>query len=304
MKERSAILGVAVAALLAVGGLTFVRPQAASQTSSSARVKANALLPRLCGSGHFTDREVDFLELAAEAEAKRLGIRNVPQLGSIGTIKVAFHVIYADDGFSTIGLLTQTDVDNQIAALNAAFNNVDFVLSATTFTNNFDWFLMTQGSFEERQAKTAIGFDSAEFLNIYTCFGGGLLGWATFPSERRRDPAMDGVVVAFDSLPGGTPPYDEGDTATHEVGHWCGLYHTFQGGCTKRNDRVADTPAEASANFGCPAFRDTCPASGQDPIDNFMDYSDDICLTLFSPGQEARMNQQLSIYRSAAITAP
>lgn len=303
MKERSGIVFVAVLALLATGGLVSMQPH--PQSSSAAKAKAAAALPRICGSGHFTEREVDLIEVAAQAEAKRLGLNRgpiVPAGVPIGTIQVAFHVIYFTDGFfNTLGLLSQADVDNQIAALNAAYDNVDFVLAGTTFTNNFDWFFMTQGSFEEQQAKTALHWDNELFLNIYTCQGGGLLGWSTFPWQLRRNPLNDGVVVAFDTLPGGLFPYDEGDTAVHEVGHWCGLFHTFQGGCSNRNDRVADTPAEASANFGCPAFRDTCPAAGSDPIENFMDYSDDICLIQFSPGQATRMNQMLQTFRAAAI---
>jgi hypothetical protein len=304
MKERSGIVVVAVLALVATGGLLFVQSQPQSEGMSAGRAKGGAAATRVCASGHFTEREVDLIEAAALLEGRRQGLGPIGPAGTaIGTINVAFHVIYFDDGFTQTGLLTQTDVDNQIAALNAAFNNVDFVLAATTFTNNFDWFFMQQGSIEELQAKTALHFDNNEFLNIYSCSGGGenLIGWATFPWQLRRDPVNDGVVIAFDTVPGGTPPYDEGDTCVHEVGHWCGLYHTFQLGCIPLNDRVADTPAERTPNFGCPASRDTCPAAGLDPIDNFMDYSDDICMTNFTPGQEARMNRFLQLFRPTAI---
>lgn len=212
-------------------------------------------------------------------------------------IPVAFHVIYS----GTKGKLTTTDLNKQITVLNQAYSGqgYSFQIVHTCFVNSSGWFGMTPGSAAERNAKKALRVSPQTTLNLYTANPGqGLLGWATFPWDLSAKPDNDGVVVLYSSFPGGTAaPYNQGDTATHEVGHWLGLYHTFQGGCTGNGDYVSDTPAEASPAYGCPSGRDTCSTSGQDPIRNYMDYSDDSCMYQFTTGQGTRMASMLATYR-------
>lgn len=250
---------------------------------------------RGCASVEPSGLERDAIEavLAERGDAASLTASHV--------IPVYVHRIHASNG--TGGNVSSQQIDSQLAILNDAYagSGFTFTLAATTDTNNDAWYTTTGGS-SESAMKNALRQGGSNALNFYTNnMGQGLLGWATFPSSYASQPKLDGVVVLYSSLPGGSAaPYNLGDTATHEVGHWMGLYHTFQGGCKAANDGVSDTPAEKSPAYGCPVGRDSCVGSkfpGVDPIRNFMDYTDDACMNEFSSGQNTRMQQMWTSYR-------
>jgi hypothetical protein len=223
------------------------------------------------------------------------------------TVNVYFHVITNTSGS---GNVTNTQIADQIQVLNDAYSGLTggantkfrFQLAATDRTANNTWFGAGYGTTAETQMKNALHRGGAADLNFYTNQPStGELGWATFPSSYSSQPLKDGVVCDWRTVPGGSfSPYNLGDTGTHEVGHWVGLYHTFQGGCSKNNDYVTDTPAERSAAFGCPAGRNTCTGTkypGNDPIENFMDYTDDSCMYKFTAGQATRAESLSATYR-------
>jgi hypothetical protein len=237
-------------------------------------------------------------KLAARAEAAAAA-------GDTITIQTWVHVIREDltvDG----GNIPDRWIRNQISVLNRSFSGAtggaatgfQFELAGTTRTTNAKWFtVFATGT--DKAMKSALKVGGLDTLNIYTAsLGHDLLGWAYLAQEAEKVGALDGVVVHYQTLPGGNfEIYSEGDTATHEVGHWLDLFHTFDGGC-KRGDFVDDTAPEASPAFNCPTGRDTCTAAGLDPITNFMDYTQDSCMFEFSPGQAVRMQQAWTAFRA------
>jgi Pregnancy-associated plasma protein-A len=236
------------------------------------------------------------------------------RLAGTVTIKVYFHVIRKGAGLAN-GDIPTAWADNQILVLNKAFAGTapggvgaptpfKFVKAGLNRTTNLTWYTAGPGSAAELAMKTALRQGTSRDLNIYTSSpGGGLLGWATFPWDvdtTLNGLKLDGVVLLNQTLPGGSAaPYNVGDTATHEVGHWFGLFHTFQNGCAVIGDRISDTPSELSPAFGCPTGRNTCAAAGVDPITNFMDYSNDSCMFKFTPKQAYRADVLSEIHRES-----
>lgn len=236
------------------------------------------------------------IEAAKNARLERKGITN-PTVQNV-TIPVHFHVI--SDGRGN-GELTGRQLARQIDVLNATFGGREagsaadtgfsFELASVQRIENPRWFTKANSQMMHRTHRGGMGA-----LNIWTV-GFGYLGIAQFPWAGSNQ--SDGIRVHWDSLPGGSiENFNLGKTATHEAGHWLGLYHTFQGGCRGKGDYVEDTPAMRVPTSGCPQGKDTCPAAGVDPIRNYMDYSHDDCYNQFTAGQSERMAEAWLAYRA------
>lgn len=296
----TAVAGVFVIAL-ALFAFDFVSNAQRTRIDQDSDTKGPVVVrgERFCATDHNPEKiaaaETDFAQRLEDAAKNPDTTSNVTG----GVINVYFHVINRGTGVSN-GDITTTMINNQMNVLNNAFASKGwtFNLVSTDRTTNSTWFTGCYGT-SESAMKNALRQGTADDLNIYTCApSGGILGYATFPSSYTSAPKKDGVVLLYSSLPGGTAaPYNLGDTGTHEVGHWMGLYHTFQGGCSANGDYVSDTPAERSAAYGCPTGRNTCNSSGNDPITNFMDYTDDSCMFQFTTGQDTRMDSLFTTYR-------
>lgn len=301
--------GNAGAAVSAGSADRYCAPTIAAGNASAARTTR----PGVTDPNTLTAAQVAAMEAATTAAlerraaaARRLG--ESPESLRAGTVRVPvyWHVLRSGNTVAA-GNLPAKRIDAQIAVLNNAFSGrTGGAATAFTFyragvdrTTNATWFNMRPGSEAERTMKTRLRKGGAAALNIYSVKPqDGLLGWATFPASYGGGPKQDGVAVHYQSLPGGSlKPYNAGDTATHEVGHWFGLFHTFQGGCSG-GDLVGDTPAEASPAYQCQTGRNTCPAPGLDPVRNFMDYAPDACMNQFTKGQSNRMSQQWRAFRA------
>ena len=231
--------------------------------------------------------------------------QNVAGPGFSVTIPVHFHVVH--DG--PIGKVSRSDIDKQISVLNRTYSGREggsvtgfsFELVSVDYTNNAKWFYANPGG-AEFEMKKALHRGDAGDLNYYSTTAGAYLGWAYLPSDYAARPWIDGVVVNWESMVRTSSTfkgrYDQGKTATHEVGHWLNLEHVFYGGCNNWGDYVDDTPPQKVATRGCPVGQDSCSEPGLDSIHNYMDYSYDACYNQFTEGQTQRMQDSWLFYRA------
>ena len=235
------------------------------------------------------------------------------QSRAVITIPVVVHVVYktAAENISDAMIQSQINVLNEdFRKLNAdrskvptafaglaADYEINFCLAKRTpagvATNGIERKATTKKSFTTNNAMKSSkqggldAWDATQYLNLWSCnMSGGILGYAQFPGG---SPATDGVVILYSAFGYNSPevPYNLGRTATHEVGHWLNLRHIW-GDASCGNDQVADTPTQQTANYGCPAYPHvTCSNTG-DMSMNYMDYTDDACMFMFSTGQRER----------------
>jgi hypothetical protein len=251
-------------------------------------------------------------------------VRNLDKIGknrAVVTIPVVFHIVwrtgYTNENVSDAQIQSQlTVMNNDFRKLNsdvsktpslfaglAADSEVQFCLARQTPTG-----VATSGIVRYQSSRTSdwgtsdavkkpasggyAPWDATKYLNIWVCsVGGGILGYATFPGGST---AIDGVVCDyryFGTTGTATAPFNLGRTVTHEIGHWLNLNHIW-GDANCGNDAVADTPTHFTSNGGCPVFPFTNSCGGTTNTEmtmNFMDYTDDVCMYMFSTGQKNRM---------------
>ncbi|KAL2863607.1 zinc metalloprotease [Aspergillus lucknowensis] len=279
--------------------------------------------------GCFADSRRGFCATAApddslKAEFRRLsaleGVANVDQESrkAVEPIEIAtwFHVVSSK---ANGNIVSDEMLAAQLSSLQEAYRNatITYRLEGVTRQTNDKWArneeelamkdALRKGSYRtlnvyfqtDLQAPTGSG-NRARQLDLSEQLATSVLGFCTLPdpsinvTSPRSSYVRDGCNVLANTMPGGSlTHYNRGGTAIHEIGHWNGLLHTFEGeSCSPENegDYIDDTPQESLPTDGCPALKDSCPDNpGADPIHNFMDYSSDECYERFTPSQVKRM---------------
>ena len=282
-----------------------------------------------CGTATIDPADVPAALAATDCSTSATHINQAYLDGKTYVIQVVMHVVSNSQG---AGNVSDAQVKSQIQILNEDYqalpnshgapgNNasIKFVLArfdpqghpTTGIDRVTNDTYFSEGDSGTSAMKTALHWDSSKYLNLYSndLDGQGLLGYATFPWDRAKNTSnasVDGVVLAYQSVGNNSSfkPYDLGASATHEIGHWLGLFHTFQSGCGTANapytsgDLLADTTRESTANYHCAVIADGCNDNKNAPIENYMDYSEDACMTTFTNEQINRMRCGINNYRT------
>ncbi len=308
-------------------------------------LSSNAFAQRNCSAMDLLDQQIQQDPNRAaqiqqmEQQIASFATQDNNQRGGVITIPVVFHVIHDGQAVGTDENISDAMVYSQLDVLNEDFRrtNADAVNTVAAFqsvaadcmiefcmasvdpqgnvTNGIDRYDGGQANWSNTSSfdntiKPATSWNPNNYLNYWIVdFGNnGLLGYATFPGGSAN---QDGVVCGYQNI--GRPPanpynnaFNLGRTGTHEVGHWLGLYHTFQSGCgnncASSGDFVCDTPPVDQSNSGCPTTHQSC--GDLDMVQNYMDYTDDDCMNVFSQGQATRMLAVLNGTRLSIQSSP
>jgi len=256
------------------------------------------------------DDKISHTMKAIESQTKAFTDNPNRVVDGIITIPTVVHVIYSNsnENISDAQIQSQIDVlnlDFRLLNLDAdntwpqnADSEIEFCLASVDPNGN-----STSGITRKSSSTTSWGTNDAmkfassggvnawptgDYLNIWVCnIGGGILGYAQFPGGAA---STDGVVVGpnyFGTTGFLSSPFDGGRTTTHEIGHWLNLRHIWGDGGCNVDDFVSDTPTSDASNGGCAVGHVSCGTT--DMVQNYMDYSDDACMNLFTEGQKTRM---------------
>ncbi|WP_346114197.1 zinc metalloprotease, partial [Nonomuraea maheshkhaliensis] len=243
----------------------------------------------------------DVAKVGAELGARLAGLTPPSQI----TVPTRVHVLTKGSERKVSDEAVRAQIDTLNSAYAGKFGGVDtgvrFRLDVISVRENGPWFADPIG--HEKAMKQALHEGGAGTLNLYIAqLSELMLGFASYPYWYTGSPRLDGVVIDWRSLPGGAmADYNRGFTGVHEIGHWLGLFHTFENGCKEPGDGIDDTPPEARPTEACPLDKDTCTAhEGKDPAHNYMDYAHDRCMWEFTQGQANRMHEMWAAYRDTA----
>lgn len=243
-----------------------------------------------------------FIERLAQSKARLLPKASV-------TIPIAFHVIH--DGKN--GVFTKEQIETVIGNMNWAFRDTPYTFRLQRFDTLKSRDLFSQcvaNPYRYKRIRNRLAVDPKHYINVYSCrLGADILGISTFPPGypvpgNPLQHSQQGIFIDHTAI--GTEKYPKGLILAHEIGHYLGLFHTFETffnpgreRCLDPGDFVDDTPAQSRGTLGsCLPGLDSCPAlPGKDDIPNFMNYATEACLQHFSPGQIERMNQAVKQYR-------